>query len=169
MQNVQKQLSGLVFPHLEISIGDTPSCSIITDFREVDEIRPGNFVYYDVMQLEIGSCREEDIAATIACPVVATYPERGEIVVYGGAVHLSKEWLVLKNGGVHYGLIALPGNGGWGDTQKGCYVSSISQEHGVIKANKSLIKKIHRGDLLMVLPVHSCLSANLLKNDILIV
>lgn len=166
LRNVREQLD---FHDLEISIGDTPSCSIISDFSEVDEIRPGNFVYYDVMQLEIGSCREKDIAAAIACPVVATYPERGEMVVYGGAVHLSKECLVLKNGGVHYGLIALPGNGGWGDTQKGCYVFSISQEHGVIKANESLIKKMHRGDLLMVLPVHSCLSANLLKDDILIV
>jgi D-serine deaminase-like pyridoxal phosphate-dependent protein len=169
MQNVREQLSGHGVHHLEISIGDTPSCSILSDFGEVEEIRPGNFVYYDVMQLEIGSCREEEIAVAIACPVVAIYSERSEIVVYGGAVHLSKEGLATKNGGRHFGLIALPENRGWGSIQKGCYVSSISQEHGVIKADGSLIKKIHRGDLLMILPVHSCLSANLLKHDMLIV
>lgn len=169
MRTVREQLSGRGVPHLEISIGDTPACSIISDFRKVDEIRPGNFVFYDLMQLEIGSCREEEIAVAVACPVVAAYPERGEMVIYGGAVHLSKEGLAMKNGGVHFGLIALPEARGWGKILNGCYVSSISQEHGVIKADGSLLKKMHRGDLLMILPVHSCFSANLLKNDVLIV
>ncbi len=78
----------------ELSIGDTPTCSTVERFEGVDEIRPGNFVFYDLMQLAIGSCREEALAVAITCPVVGKYPRRGEIVIYGGAVHLSKEALV---------------------------------------------------------------------------
>jgi len=77
----------------ELSIGDTPTCSLVERFDGVDEIRPGNFVFYDLMQLRIGSCRGEDLAVALACPVVGKYEQRGEIVIYGGAVHLSKEAL----------------------------------------------------------------------------
>ena len=43
------------------------------------------------MQLELGSCGEADVAAAVACPVVAVHAVRLEVVVYGGAIHLSKE------------------------------------------------------------------------------
>ena len=43
------------FPRLELSVGDTPFCSVAEAFNDVDEIRPGNFVFYDVMQEQIGS------------------------------------------------------------------------------------------------------------------
>ncbi|MEI8007544.1 MAG: alanine racemase, partial [Bacteroidota bacterium] len=39
-----------------LSVGDTPACSILENFQGMDEIRPGNFVFYDVMQTVIGSC-----------------------------------------------------------------------------------------------------------------
>jgi len=35
------------FPGLIISVGDTPTCSTIDNFSMVDEIRPGNFVFYE--------------------------------------------------------------------------------------------------------------------------
>ena len=40
------------YPDLLISIGDTPGCSLAANFSGTDEIRPGNFVFYDLMQLE---------------------------------------------------------------------------------------------------------------------
>ena len=43
------------WPELIISIGDTPSCSLVEDFTGVDEIRPGNFIFYDLMQFSLGS------------------------------------------------------------------------------------------------------------------
>lgn len=70
---------------------------------------------------------------------------------------------------ISFMMIALPEIGGWGRIQKGCFVSSISQEHGIVKASGILFDKISRGNLLMILPVHSCLSAILLKHDMLIV
>ena len=37
-----------------ISSGDTPSCSVVENFRGLDEIRPGNFVFYDLTQEKLG-------------------------------------------------------------------------------------------------------------------
>jgi D-serine deaminase-like pyridoxal phosphate-dependent protein len=149
---------------LELSIGDTPTCSVLDDFSAVDEIRPGNFVYYDVMQVIIGACDWQDVAVALACPVVAKYPQRNEIVVHGGGVHLSKDSFVDKEGRLVFGMIALPQEDGWGSVIEGSYVKSLSQEHGVIVADDDTFERVQVGSLLMVLPVHSCMTADLMKN-----
>ncbi|MFC2155281.1 alanine racemase [Acidobacteriota bacterium] len=150
---------------LDISIGDTPTCSVVEKFHGIDEVRNGNFVYYDLMQLALGTCTEEDIAAAVACPVIGVYPRRNEIVVYGGAVHLSKEFITDNQGRKIFGMAALPGKtfDKWGGFLDDTYVSSLSQEHGVIKTTGAVIRRVKVGDILMILPVHSCLAVNLLK------
>ncbi len=150
--------------HTKISIGDTPACSLADDFAGIDEIRPGNFIFYDIMQAQIGACTAEKIAVAVACPIVAKYPERNCIAIYGGAVHLSKEALMRDDGVVSYGRIALPTPDGWYHLPDENFIYSLSQEHGLIKASNSLLKQVEVGDLLLVLPVHSCLTANLLKS-----
>ncbi|MFX0091314.1 MAG: alanine racemase [Candidatus Hodarchaeota archaeon] len=164
MKEVQNMLKQHGFTEVEISVGDTPSCAIVEDLNSVDEIRPGNFVFYDVMQLHIGSCSEEDIALALACPVVAKHKERNEIVVYGGAIHLSKEFIEPKNEPRLYGYIAVLEDNKWSPRIKNTYVSSLSQEHGLIKTDTDFFEKIQIGDILLVLPVHSCLTVNLMKN-----
>jgi D-serine deaminase-like pyridoxal phosphate-dependent protein len=167
MKAVQDQLEIEGLPGLEISIGDTPSCGAVEDLSDVNEIRPGNFVFYDVMQLHIGSCSEKDIAVAVACPVVAKHSDREEIILYGGAIHLSKDYITKPVEGNDetkiYGYIALPEQYGWGTIVSNTYISGLSQEHGIVKADPTLFKQIQIGDLLMVLPIHSCLTANLLR------
>ncbi|GAB4277212.1 MAG: alanine racemase [Marinilabiliales bacterium] len=156
-----------LYPKALISIGDTPSCSIINDFNYIDEIRPGNFVFYDIMQLNIGSCKFENIAVAVACPVVSIHKSRNEIVIYGGAVHLSKEYIIINDSPV-YGYISLFQNNGWKQLLPDTYLKSLSQEHGIIKTNSTIISKFKVGDLIYVIPVHSCLTANLLKEQVII-
>lgn len=145
-----------------ISIGDTPSCSLADSFKDVDEIRPGNLIFFDVMQAEIGSCNYSDIAVCLAVPVVAVYPERSEIVVHGGAVHLSKDRLEDKNGS-YFGKVVSLENDSWSEPLNGFVVKSLSQEHGKITVPEDQIDKIKIGDLFGILPIHSCLTANLMK------
>ncbi|MBN2472423.1 MAG: alanine racemase [Anaerolineae bacterium] len=149
---------------LALSLGDTPCCSVVEDFSAVEEIRPGNFVFYDLMQVAVGACTPAEIAVGVACPVVAIYPEDHKVVVYGGAVHLSKEALALPDGGVSFGAVALPEDGGWSAPLPGCRVAGLSQEHGVIAASDDLLARVRVGDVLVVLPVHSCLTVDLLKH-----
>jgi D-serine deaminase-like pyridoxal phosphate-dependent protein len=151
-------------PRPEISIGDTPTCSTVEDFSMVDEIRPGNFVFYDAMQWGIGSCEEEDIALAVACPVVARHPERGEVVIYGGAVHLSKDVIQGEDGAPVFGFPVFSGEKAWGRRMPGCRVTSLTQEHGVVRMEEACLRDIRVGDILLVIPVHSCLAVNLLKS-----
>ncbi len=146
---------------LAISIGDTPSASLVDAFSGVDEIRPGNFVFYDLMQAQIGACKLEDIAVALACPVVAKHPARQQLVLYGGAVHLSKEALHEADG-ISYGRIARLTPSGWEVLPYS--VVSLSQEHGIVQGDEKLITETAVGDLLLVLPVHACLTADLMRH-----
>ncbi|MDZ7336345.1 MAG: alanine racemase [candidate division KSB1 bacterium] len=164
LQQLKWKLIEEGFSATQISIGDTPSCSVVDDFSGVDEIRPGNFVFYDVMQLNIGSCTEQDIAVAVACPVVAKHRERNEIVIYGGAVHLSKDFIVDHDGNKIFGYVAPLYERGWGNIVPNTYVSALSQEHGIIKTTAEFFDQVKIGDILAILPVHSCLTVPLLRS-----
>ncbi len=151
------------FPLMQLSWGDTPSCSVYNDFYGVDEFRPGNFVFYDYTQSEIGSCNLEDIAVCLAVPVLAVHPERNEVVVHGGAVHLSKDYLRKEDGSISYGKVIAMNGLQWNVDEIVGEVKSLSQEHGIISVEGDSIRNIKPGDQLGILPVHSCLTANLMK------
>jgi D-serine deaminase-like pyridoxal phosphate-dependent protein len=150
------------YPELILSTGDTPTCSVADNFTGMDEIRPGNLVFYDVTQEYIGSCSFDQVAVAMACPVVATYPERNEVVVHGGGVHFSKDSLT-KDGVTSFGkVVTLQGNS-WSTAETNMYVKSLSQEHGVIHAPKQQAEKIKVGDFLTILPIHSCMTVDAMR------
>lgn len=150
------------YPDVIISNGDTPTCSVSENFEHIEEMRPGNFVFYDVMQAEIGSCQYDDIAVAMACPAVAKHADRNEVIIYGGAVHFSKD-RIEKDGKTIYGLIAEEKENGWGNPISGWYVKKLSQEHGTIHVPDEAFDQIKIGDLLYILPIHSCLTGNLMR------
>ena len=160
---------------LELSIGDTPSASLAETMDGVDEIRPGNFIFYDLMQLDIGSCGERDLAVAVACPVIGRYPERGEVVVYGGAAHLSTVSRTdsqppsepgsgplrapsRPNGEVTCGCLVESDESGLGRLRLDAPVVRLSQEHGVVRTPADVMERVAVGDILLVSPVHSCLT-----------
>jgi D-serine deaminase-like pyridoxal phosphate-dependent protein len=150
------------YPRLEVSTGDTPTCSVANDFRNVDEIRPGNFVFHDLMQAAITSCSKQDIAVAVACPVVAKHNDRHEIILYGGAIHFAKDSIVTNGGITIYGELVKVNGDGWSEPLEGCYLSKLSQEHGTLKVTDEVFSQINVGDMVAILPVHSCMTANLL-------
>lgn len=143
---------------LEISVGDTPGCSLSEDLGAVDEIRPGNFVFYDAEQAAFGSCPTEWVAVAVACPVVALHPAQEKVVIYGGAVHLSKDFW-MQDGQRCYGWVALVNEAGWSAPLTGVFVQALSQEHGMVHWPAKAMGQVRVGDLVCVLPAHSCLTA----------
>lgn len=150
------------FPNIEISIGDTPSASICTTFKGIDEIRPGNFVFYDIMQQNLGVCNIKDIAVRMVCPVISRHPSRNEIVIYCGAVHISKDSITNINGKKMFGRVVIHKNSEKKLLDPLNYVSKLSQEHGTLKITQSQFKNFQVGDLIEIIPVHSCLTANMI-------
>ena len=151
------------FSDARICVGDTPCCSVGENFESIDEISPGNFVFYDLMQHAIGSCNWTDIAVALACPVAAVYNSRNEIIVHGGAIHLSKDNL-NENGGASFGkIVPFRDDSTWGDPIKDCSVKSLSQEHGIVSCSSPFIDNVQIGDTIGILPVHSCLTADAMR------
>jgi D-serine deaminase-like pyridoxal phosphate-dependent protein len=142
-----------------ISVGDTPTFSLSDSFGGMDEVRPGNAVFYDWMQHQIGACAKEQIAVKLACPIVAIYPEREEFVVYGGAIHFSKEYVLTKSKQRNYGQLATINAMEISDD---VFVANLTQEHGVVKASKQFCQQIALGDLAIFYPIHSCLTVDLM-------
>jgi D-serine deaminase-like pyridoxal phosphate-dependent protein len=148
------------YPNLLTRLGDTPGCAVMEEFGDVDELGPGNFVFFDLMQVQLGSCRKEDIAVCLAVPVVDINLERKEILVHGGGVHLAKDVLVNADGSKNFGEVVLLDEKGWSIPSHYSYMKSISQEHGIVKASDELLATVKVGDLLGILPVHSCMTAD---------
>ncbi len=150
------------YPHVEISMGDTPSASICGNFDGVDELRPGNFVFYDLMQQNLGVCEFDNIAVKMICPVVAKHVSRNEIVIYGGAIHFSHDTILNTDGKHLFGRIIISENGEKKLLDTNNYLSKLSQEHGILKVTPANFNHIKIGDLVEIIPVHSCLTANLM-------
>lgn len=158
LRTLRERLAAGVGP-LELSVGDTPACSTQSDWAGVDEMRPGNFIYYDLVQWQVGSCGVQDIAVAMACPVVARHPARGELVVHGGAVHFSRDSMAIDGRRV-FGMAAEADGRGWGAPLPEVVIDRLSQEHGIVRAPEAFIRAHPPGSTLYLLPVHSCLTAD---------
>lgn len=162
MQAVRTEITAATGAKIEISIGDTPSCTLVDDLSEVDEIRAGNFVFFDLMQVHGQVCAFEQVAVAVACPVIAIHPARSEILLYGGAVHFSKDTLSDSAGQALFGQVMRADEQSWGEPVPGAKLVSLSQEHGIVRADPTFLQQTKVGDVLLILPVHSCLTANLM-------
>jgi D-serine deaminase-like pyridoxal phosphate-dependent protein len=133
------------------SVGSTPTLSVIEQFDNTDEVRPGNYVFFDAAQVAMGSCRREDVAISVLATVVGSYPERNNAIIDAGALALSKD-----RGADHiepeigYGIVCdldlnpLP-----------MRLAALSQEHGKIETSSHLPV----GTQVRIIPNHSCLTA----------
>jgi D-serine deaminase-like pyridoxal phosphate-dependent protein len=157
----REALAGTVPGPLALSAGDTPGFSAVRDWSGLDEARPGNFVFYDLMQLEAGACTPDDLACAVAAPVIGVYPDAGRVVLHAGAVHLSREVLAGPAGPCFGRLLSLD-DGGFGGILPGWSLASLSQEHGVLEGRDATAREgladLEPGDLLLLAPVHSCLT-----------
>ena len=158
---VRDHLKNSGFETCEISVGDTPTCSVVSNFDGVDEIRPGNFVFYDLMQEKLGACTEGEMAVAVACPVVGKYKDRNQIAIYGGLVHLSSAYILDENGRKIFGYATSLRNRTFGPINKTGPIIVLSQEHGIIQVTDELYDEIRIADLVLLFPVHSCLTCDL--------
>jgi D-serine deaminase-like pyridoxal phosphate-dependent protein len=139
-----------------VSIGSTPTMTNIDHLNGIDEIRPGNYIFYDNFQATLGSCSFDDTALTVLAAVIHRDQGRRRLVVDAGAVALSKD-----RGPTH-----LDANCGYGSVldidgnETGMRVTGMSQEHGEIHASDGVtFERFSVGDRLRILANHSCLTA----------
>ena len=137
-------------PVPRISVGSTPALSVVDKLDGVDEIRPGNYVFYDYTQSVLGSCRVADCALTVLASVVSSQPGAHHSVVDAGSLALSKDR------GPDFAPQPSMGevfeDYGRGLLGKAIRLTSLSQEHGILNA------RLPVGERIRILPNHSCLT-----------
>jgi D-serine deaminase-like pyridoxal phosphate-dependent protein len=122
----------------------------------IDEIRPGNYIFFDNFQATLGSCSFEDTALTVLSAVIHRDITHKKIVIDAGGIAMSKDrGPVGLDPTCGYGrVLDLDGN----DT--GMRLTSLSQEHGVITdVDDGWLNKLKVGDRLRILANHSCMTA----------
>jgi len=137
-----------------VSIGSTPTMTCVDHLDGVDEIRPGNYIFFDAYQATLGSCGFEDTALTVLAAVIHKGSKR--MVVDAGGIALSKDrGPVGLDPACGYGhVLDIDGN------ETGMRVTGLSQEHGEIEAGDSpMFEKFKIGDRVRILANHSCLTA----------
>jgi D-serine deaminase-like pyridoxal phosphate-dependent protein len=137
-----------------VSVGSTPAMSALDgpgDLTGVTEARPGNYAYFDLTQVAIGSCRVHDCALSVLATVISVQPdsiEPGHAVIDAGALALSKD-----TGAENTGFGRLYESPTSEALHPELRVVSISQEHGVLSGS------LPHGTRVRLLPNHSCLTA----------
>ncbi len=150
-----------------VSIGSTPTINHIDHLDGIDEVRPGNYIFFDNYQATLGSCGFDDCALTVLAAVVHRDASRRKLVIDAGGIAMSKD-----RGPTHldetcgYGrVLDLDG------VDTGMRLGSLSQEHGVIHTDDdSIFDRYKVGDRVRILANHSCMTAaqhthyNILEN-----
>ncbi|XP_059829872.1 D-serine dehydratase isoform X1 [Hypanus sabinus] len=133
------------------SIGSTPSCSHpVSDMGRLNELHPGNYIFYDVQQLMIGSCQMDDIAVRVLTRVIGHYPHRNQLLVDCGWTGLSLHSL----GKLPTGYAIIEGH-------PELKLVGMTQEHGKIESisGKLDFDKFPLGSLISLIPYHACATA----------
>lgn len=130
----------------EVSVGSTPTAPTAMRVPGVTECRPGNYVFHDASQVELGTCPVEDCSLTILATVVSV-PAPGRAVVDAGSKTLSSDPLRPRPGG--YGRVL-------GRTSR---IEALSEEHGVLAVAEG--ESFRVGERVRLLPNHACVVANL--------
>jgi len=148
---------GIAVPAL--SVGSTPTVRAATELPGIDEVRPGNYVFFDAFQAAIGSCGLDEVAFSVLTTVIGRYPDRDTLVIDAGALALSKDpGPVQVDAGCGYGRLTDVD----GRPLPGLTLDGLSQEHGKVHVEGGLRPGAWQvGSRLRVLPNHSCLAAAL--------
>jgi len=139
-----------------VSIGSTPTITSVDHLDGIDEVRPGNYIFFDAFQATLGSCSFDDCALTVLASVVHRDRARRKVIIDAGAIALSKDrGPVGLNPDCGYGKV-LDLRGG----DLNLTVSEMSQEHGTIIAkDENIFDRLRVGARVRVLANHSCLTA----------
>ena len=139
-------------PVVEISGGSTPTGPAVARTGKVTEIRPGTYLFNDVMTVREGAARMDQIAARVYATVVSA-PRPAYAVIDGGCKTFSTD---VIPGRPPYDY---PGYALIDDREDLCF-SRMNEEHGILTSSTGHTG-LQPGQVLSLLPLHVCTTINL--------
>jgi len=136
----------------DISVGSTPTAEFAAKIDGVTEIRPGTYIFNDMMQVNVKSAAICDCAAMVLVSVIST-PSEDRAVVDGGSKTFATD---AKMESFPYFLKGYGKIVGHDDL----ILERLWEEHGVIISSRGKTN-LKIGQKLMVIPNHICTTINL--------
>ena len=138
----------------ERSVGSTPTVFLHDGFAGLTEIRPGNYVFMDLVQVALGVAHMSDIALQVLATVVSANPSFA--IVDAGSKVLSSDRAPHGSDTVTgYGVVQALDDG------LATTMDKLSEEHGFVA--QSAERKLVIGERVRILPNHACPVANLAR------
>ena len=142
----------------EISVGATPTARFSLQQSGLTEMRPGNYIYFDRTQVALGAASWDDCALTVLARVVAK-PAADRLILDCGSKTLTND--------TARGFIPTPGHGavlnsisGTQTVDDSLLIERLSEEHATVRVSSGT-HALRPGDLVRVIPNHSCVVSNL--------
>jgi D-serine deaminase-like pyridoxal phosphate-dependent protein len=140
-------------------VGSTPTATFASNFSGVTEVRPGVYVFHDLVMAGLGVCRVDDIAISVLAAVIGHQKEKSWILVDAGWMALSRDrGTARQRVDQGYGLVC----DAEGNPIEDLIVADANQEHGIIarRGGGAIdLKRYPVGTLLRILPNHACATA----------
>lgn len=131
-----------------VSVGSTPGAKFCAIDPGITELRAGNYVYYDMIQVGLGSARKKMCAMTILATVVSI-PASDRAIIDAGSKAL----------GLDRGAHGFESTSGYGKIiGSDAEIYRLSEEHGFVRGE---VGKFEVGDKIRIIPNHACRVSNL--------
>jgi D-serine deaminase-like pyridoxal phosphate-dependent protein len=132
-----------------VSVGSTPTMKVWEGHEAVNEIRPGNYIFHDAIQVSLGAATLEECALSILATVISR-PTRERAVIDGGSKAFSSDKGAHgKEMASGFGLVL----------GKKATLVRLSEEHGIMNLDPDEDPDI--GDRVRIIPNHACAVVNL--------
>jgi D-serine deaminase-like pyridoxal phosphate-dependent protein len=132
-----------------VSVGSTPTMKVWQGHEDVTEIRPGNYIFHDAIQVSLGAATLEECALSIVTTVISR-PEKERAVLDGGS----------KTFGLDRGAHGKEMTSGFGlVVGKKATLERLSEEHGIMTLDPTV--ELDIGDKVRIIPNHACAVMNL--------
>ena len=142
----------------EISVGATPTVRHSLQQDGLTELRPGNYIYFDRTQVALGAATWDECALTVLARVVSK-PADDRVILDSGSKTLTNDLARGFQASPGYGVVLQRVNGPQ-TPDDSLVVERLSEEHANVRVTTGETS-LQPGDLVRVIPNHSCVVSNL--------
>jgi D-serine deaminase-like pyridoxal phosphate-dependent protein len=146
---VATRLRAKGFEVSDVTAGSTPTGKWVAEVPGVTEVRAGNYVFNDLMQLDHSIATEDQLALSVLCTVSSTNGA-GRLTIDGGTKTFSGD-----SGGIGTGRAAPAAIARAVDRR--IFVERLNEEHGMARGEED----VKLGEKIRFFPYHACTCANL--------
>ena len=132
-----------------VSVGSTPTMKVWQGHEAVNEIRPGNYIFHDAIQMSLGAATLEECALSIVATVISRPASARAVIDAGSKAFSSDKGAHGKEMASGFGLLL----------GKKATLDRLSEEHGILTLDPKVDLDI--GDKVRIIPNHACAVMNL--------